>query len=230
MIRIGGVPLGNPGEDTEFCGLFYPDGDEISKHMAERLSAEPFYQADKYQQAMLQCRHFGAAVDCGAWVGGWSRALAQVFAKVVSIEANPDSARCVRKNIAHCENVTVVNAAVGEVQGVVKLSREGHGPNVGTRVDSAGTIRTRLWPLDDLPEVQALPAVDYIKIHVNGMELSALKGAVETIRRHRPVLTVVLKSALAAYGDSPEAARLFLNSLGYRAAAGERPYEIWIPR
>jgi len=229
MIRIGGVPQGKPGEDTEFCGLVYPDGDEISKHMAERLSNEPFYQSDKYQQAMRQCHRFCAAVDCGAWVGGWSRALAQVFAKVVSIEANPDSVRCVKKNIAHCTNVTVVNAAVGEVQGVVKLVR-GNGANVGTRVADAGTIAAKLGPLDDLREVKALPAIDYIKVHVNGMELQALKGAVETIRKHQPVLTVVLKRAIEPYGDSAEAARSFLDGLGYVPAGGEHPYEIWIPR
>lgn len=230
MIRIGGVPSGNPGEDTEFRGLLYPDGDEISKHMAARLEVEPFYQFDKLAQALVHVRHRAAAIDCGAWVGGWSRHLASSFAKVIAIEANSDSARCVAKNTAIFGNVTVVNAALGEVQGVVNLAREGNGPNVGTRVDRAGAMRVRMWPLDDLPEVKALSAVDYIKVHVNGMELRALMGAAETIRRQRPVMTVVLKPAIKTYGDTAENARAFLTSLDYRPAGGERPYEIWIPR
>lgn len=235
MIRIGGVPHGKPGEDTEFCGLLYPDGDEISKHMAARLQAEPFYQSDKLGQALALLKNRRVAIDCGAWVGGWSRELAKHFSRVIAIEAHPDNARCVARNCAPISakglfDVAVLNAALGEVQARVSLAREGNGPNVGTRVVQAGEISVRMYPLDDLDEVQALPFLDYIKVHVNGMELRALRGATETIRKHRPLLTVVLKPALETYGDTADAARVHLYDIGYRPVGGERPYELWAPR
>lgn len=229
MIRVGGVALGKSG-DTEFCGLVYPDGDEISQHMAERLKAEPFYQSDKFDQAMEIVRGRQVAIDCGAWVGGWSRALSGQFRKVLSIEANPDNARCVSENCPG--NVTVICAAVGDENGRASVAAEDDGPCVGTRVVSErdGVAIVPMRRLDDIAQVRALPTVDYIKVHVNGMELRALRGAANTISRFRPVLTVVLKPAIGAFGDTAEAAREFLTKdLRYHAAGGERPYEIWCP-
>lgn len=230
MIRIGGAAYGRPG-DTAFCGLLYPDGDEISKHMAERLRSEPFYQSDKLAAALKLVSNRRCAIDCGAWVGGWSRELGKHFDEVVSIEANPDNARCVVLNVP--KNVTVICAAVGDENGRTCIAAEGSGPNVGSRVvpkrvDAADVPLRRL---DDIQQVKSMSAIDYIKVHVNGMELRALRGAVNTILRCRPVLTVVLKPALTVFGDTAEEARRFLaNELGYHPAGGERPYEIWVPQ
>jgi len=231
MIRVGGAPaMGAAGEDVEFCGLIYPDGDEISKHMAARLSEEPFYQHDKFAQAMECVRFKGTAIDCGAWVGGWTRALADQFTFVLSIEANPDNARCVRKNVGTRGNVFLVNAALGAKAGLVTVEPEANGPNVGSRVVYGGhDANIPMVRLDDLPEVAALGGVDYIKLHVNGMEFQALLGAEKTLRKHRPVLTIVLKPAITNYGDSAEKARLHLRGLGYHRIGGESPYEIWGP-
>jgi FkbM family methyltransferase len=226
MIRVGGVPYGAAG-DTVFYGLIYPDGDEISKHMDERLRVEPFYQSDKFDVAMRAVKQWRCAVDCGAWVGGWSRALSKRFDRVVAIEANPDNARCVRKNTP--SHVTVVGAAVGDTSGRVTLAETPHAPNVATFI-GAGTRLIPMWRLDDLPTVQECPAIDYLKIHVNGMELKTLRGAVQTIKKHRPILTVVLKMAIEDFGDSADSAREFLrNELKYCNLGGERPYEVWGP-
>ena len=230
MIRVGGAPaIGVAGQDTEFCGLLYPDGDEISKHMAERLRSEPFYQSDKLQQALAVVKQRRGAIDCGAWVGGWTRELARHFEFVVSIEANKAHWRCVVKNVGHAFNVWCVHSAVGDRTGLTSIDHDPAGARVGTRI-RGDHGDTPIHRIDDLPAVHRMQAIDYIKVHVNGMELKVLRGAADTIRKHRPVMTVVLKPALADYGDTPEAAREFLGSLGYRPAGGERPYEIWAPR
>ena len=231
MIRVGGEFIGEPG-DTEFQGLIYPDGDIITRHMAERLKAEPHYQSDKLEQALGFVKQRRGAIDCGAWVGGWSRVLTSKFERVLSIEANADNARCVRKNLKGNDNATVLHLAVGDQDRWTTAARETGGANVGSRIVSEGAPNVMLRRIDSLPEVKTLlPHVDYIKIHVNGMELKALKGAAETIKQHKPVLTVVLKPAIADYADSPDAARMFLHAeLRYRCAGGERPYEIWVPR
>lgn len=231
MIRVGGEHIGEPGKDTEFHGLFYPDGDIITRHMAERLRAEPFYQHDKLMDVLPRVRRRRLAVDCGAWVGGWSRELARHFQRVLVVEANSNNARCVVANTRDLGNVTVLNAAVFDQSGRGIAGAIDGGANVGSRVvlqDEQGSA-VDLVRLDTV--LQSVPAVDYIKIHVNGMELRALRGGAEIIRQHRPVLTVVLKPAITDYGDSLEAARAFLtNDLHYRCAGGERPYEIWVPK
>lgn len=232
MIRVGGEPFGGPG-DVEFCGLIYPEGDEISKHMAARLQSEPHYQHDKLAQALAITKHRRVAIDCGAWVGGWSRELAKHFSQVLAIEANPDNARCLRLNVEASRNVMVLNAGVGEKSARAFVGRESDGPNVGSFIsDQANGPRINVLPLDEiLAAFETIQNVDYIKVHVNGMELKALRGAVRIIARHKPVLTVVLKPAIETYGDTADAARSFLSDqIGYRAAGGERPYEIWVPK
>jgi FkbM family methyltransferase len=232
MLCVGGWPnYGLPGEDTEFCGLIYPDGDEITKHMAERLRSEPFYQCEKLAQALALLKKRRMAVDCGAWVGGWTRELAGHFDRVVSIEANPENARCVQKNVTGLDNVTVLNFALAEFPGVAGISTWPNGPRMGShiRIEQYGQHRVQQENLDNLL-VNDHGQIDYIKIHVNGMELKTLRGARETIMRHRPLLTVVLKAAIEDYGDSVANARAFLTErLNYRPAGGERPYELWVP-
>lgn len=244
MIRVGGMPhgLGEAG-DVEFCGLLYPEGEEITKRMALRLREGPFYQSDKLLAALAFVKRRGGAIDCGAWVGGWSRELARSFDHVVAIEANPESFRCLLKNLSPYQNVRPLNVAVGDQRGRVIIERDSLGgpqdslgPNVGSRV-SRGRPAERashvgevaLCRLDDLPEVKALPTVDYLKVHVNGMELRALRGAEMTIRTHRPIITVVLKLAIENFGDTTEAARAFLRGLRYRHLGGKNKYEIWGP-
>lgn len=230
MIEVGGVRLGGPG-DTEFCGLVYPDGDKITKNMAARLKSEPFYQHDKLKQALGCVKNKRIAVDCGAWVGAWSREFARVFDHVIAIEANADNVRCARKNLRRCDNVSVLHWAVGNVNTEVLACPEDQGANIGSRivVGSGGRFTVGMRALDAIPEIVGLPHLDYLKIHVNGMELQALKGGVGTIKRHKPVMTVVLKRAIEDY-DSADAARAFLtDTLGYRIIGGKRVYEIWAP-
>jgi FkbM family methyltransferase len=234
MLRVGGFPmLENHYGDVKFHGLYYPHGDEITKHMADRLSREPFYQSDKLQDALNRVPkdHRSVAVDCGAWVGGWSRELAKHFEKVIAIEANPDNARCVSKNVP--PNVTVINAAVGDRTGFANLIQNPFAGNVSSAIDTEKNDKARavpMWRIDDMPEIRSLDVLDYLKIHVNGMELKAVMGAEDTIKRHKPVITLVLKPAISDYGDSAERARIFMQGLDYKPIGGERPYEIWITR
>lgn len=221
MIRVGGVVHAVPGEDTQYNGLYYPDGDSLTRHMAERLRVEPFYNGDKLAQALAKVKRFRVAVDCGAWVGAWSRALSKRFATVYAFEANPHNARCVDKNTPG--NVEVFNVAVGDRTGSLRLENEGNG--VGSTASQTTGEVVPLFRIDDYGWTE----IDYIKIHVNGMELKALRGAVKTIETNRPVLTVVLKPAIEQFGDTAEAARKFLTELKYKPAGGERPYEIWLP-
>lgn len=229
MIRVGGKPVGRKGADVKFCNLFYPGGDEISPRMADRLRSEPFYQADKFAQAMAKVSRRRTAVDCGAWVGGWSVELAKLFEQVVVIEANPDNARCAEKNLASFKNANVFNCAVGDETKEVLVGPREDGGKVSSFVGAPGGFSVPMMRLDDLLR-DAPIAIDYLKIHVNGMELKALRGAKETILRHLPVLTVVLRPTIEDIGDTREAARKMLYGWGYRRAGGEKPYEIWAPK
>ena len=175
---------------------------------------------------MAQVKQWRGAVECGAHVGEWSRELAQRFERVVAIEAHPATAKCLTANLAAHKNAMVVQCALGLDYGRVDVtSRKG---SIGSRVTRGDGVNE--MPLDAVPEIAALEALDYLKVHVNGCELQVLRGAIETIERHRPVITVVIKKALADYGATPEDIFNFMAIEGYRVASRLKPYWVFVSK
>jgi FkbM family methyltransferase len=89
-------------------------------------------------------------------------------------------------------NVRGLHAAVGEAPGVLKAPPIDYG---APGAFNFGAVEFGAWQEgEDVPLVTLdslnLPRCDLIKVDIEGMELSALKGAAETIRRHRPMLHV----------------------------------------
>ena len=207
----------------QYAGIFFPDDDgTLTKALKARLDSEPVYRGDRLEEALKYVKRFDVAVDCGANVGMWTVELAKRFQQVIAIEADPTNVECLRRNTAECSNVVIYGAAAGETQGRAGLDqRKGHFSSHISRGDDV-----LLLPLDDLPSV----ACDYLKVHVNGYELPVLKGAVETLRRCKPVLTVVLKPKLAAYDTAPEDIIAWLDAHGYALAGGLKPYRIFTPK
>jgi hypothetical protein len=60
----------------------------------------------------------------------------------------------------------------------VVLDRGGRGPKV------------RLTTIDKLVAELKLPSVDFIKMDIEGAEMQALEGAVETVRRFQPRMAI----------------------------------------
>lgn len=220
-----------PGKgEFQHKGLWYPPGEQITKALAARLEHEEFYRADRFHDAMKHVRAWRGAVECGAHVGEWSRELAKRFERVVAIEMNPATAKCLQANLAAHPNATVVQCALGEITGKVHIvSRKGSIGGRAVALDSGGDD-VILRRLDDLPEVAGLTAIDYLKVHVNGCELLVLSGAEQTIRAHRPVITVVIKPALADYDATPEDIFKFMERVGYRVASRLKPYWVFVPK
>lgn len=67
------------------------------------------------------------------------------------------------------------------------------------------------WRIDDDPHVAQLPSVDFIKLDAEGAEMRVLEGAMETIRKHWPIVYVE-----AVDLRIPEAVRELLGPLGYK--------------
>ena len=131
--------------------------------------------------------------DCGAHVGVFTaKALALGAAKVVAVEPNPTNLECLRRNFPDeiaSGRVVLVPEAVWSSEGTLQLHM-GISTAQDSLVRSVGgdTMDISATTIDRLVERLGLDKVDYIKMDIEGAEREALKGAMETLRHHRPRL------------------------------------------
>jgi FkbM family methyltransferase len=175
----------------------------------------PTYQALKYDEALSHCRHRRVAVDIGANIGLWSWLMARDFGQVEAFEPVPKFAECWAMNVQHGNlhrmalgaspgRVSMVNLTPGSCGDTTVNIGQG-GIEVGHDVE----MRT----LDSF----AFCEVDLIKCDNEGFELFVMQGAVETLKRCRPVVIVEQKPGHgSAFGLSDTAAVDFLAGLGMR--------------
>ncbi len=146
----------------------------------------------KKQSLFTQTITEGAVVyDVGAHVGFYTL-LASVMVgprgTVVAFEPLPRNLYYLHKHLSlnKCENVKVVEAAVAEENGTTLFSEGAH--STTGHVSLKGNIAVQKVALDELVFSQRIPAPDYIKIDVEGAELSVLTGARKTLSVFAPVI------------------------------------------
>jgi FkbM family methyltransferase len=121
-------------------------------------------------------------------------------------------------------NVLVYNVAAWEQNRVLKMFCP-EAENLGSYgVDIKGkeesSISVRAVRIDDLAVQLGLQTIDLIKIDVEGAELPVLKGAIETLRRHRPILVLEVDPILMSrYGYKIGDIWTYLKALGYECYA-----------
>lgn len=139
-------------------------------------------------------------VDVGANAGLYTVIAAKRAAasgRVVAFEPSPRELEQLRTHLRlnRCANVTIEEVALGEAAGQGELLViEGHetGCNSFHLADGdavhARPVAVPIRTLDSYYERGDLPQVDFIKMDIEGAELSALRGAAAVFRDLRPVL------------------------------------------
>ncbi|HUY90883.1 MAG TPA: FkbM family methyltransferase [Pirellulales bacterium] len=166
------------------------------------------------------------ALDVGAKIGAHTLALARLVGptgRVLAFEPQRSAYYSLCGNVAQnnldqvaCHQA-VVGAAAGKIN--VPLLDSRHEQNFGALdlsqdFSSAATHSAPVVRIDDL----GLSACHFIKLDVEGMERQALEGAVETIRRFRPLLYVEDDQAAKSH-----ALHELLDSLGYEMYSHRAP-------
>lgn len=91
--------------------------------------------------------------------------------------------------------------------GSLELIRNDKNEFIGQEIDYKKSIKVPLLAVDSFK----FERVDFMKIDVEGMELSVLEGALKTIKKHKPILTIeFIKS-------DKEALQAFLKKQGYQS-------------
>jgi FkbM family methyltransferase len=132
------------------------------------------------------------AIDVGASYGFVSEYLAGAFHKVKSFEIVPQIRECLIENVSYraLAAVEVFPYGLGEEEGEIDVyfnpiytGHSSHYKNIDIQNDEPLQCEVRTLDSFEFDEV------DFIKIDVEGFELQVLRGALETIKRHRPVIT-----------------------------------------
>lgn len=142
----------------------------------------------------------GVFLDIGAHVGIWTIRMAGQARKVISVEANPDAADVLRKNIElnGFENVTVLEAAAWDSDQLLRLDDPSDRICAGTnRVLPAWNGTVRGQKLDDLLKDEG--EITFLKMDVEGADLHVLRGMRETLERCKPTMLIERHDHLGYY-------------------------------
>jgi FkbM family methyltransferase len=158
-------------------------------------------------------------IDIGANTGVYAFHARRYFRRVVAVEAHPELIAPLRRILGARGDVHA--CALSDHQGLSKLWV----PQLNQRaVTTRSSLERSANPGFELREVTvnvtSLDALEFeapavVKIDVEGHEFSVLSGAVETLKRHKPVCIVEIEERHNEGGVS-RALSLF-EGLGYRA-------------
>lgn len=152
----------------------------------------------------------GLVIQAGARVGLWPAKLAERFERVIAFEPETRNYECAVANLANSTNVELHNAALGKSPGrmMVEFSQVQSGSH--QIVETGG---------DELCEVVMIDSLgvdpDAIFLDIEGYELFALEGAIETLGRCKPLLVLEQNDSRLRYGIDKSQIVDLLKPFGY---------------
>lgn len=161
-------------------------------------------------------------VQAGGNMGYYVKQYAALFDIVYTFEPDPVNFYCLNLNIPET-NVIKIQSCLGNDHNCVslKVKSRNRGKN---HIQGQGHIPT--LKIDDLN----LPGCDLIHLDIEGYELFALQGGLQTIVKYRPVVAVEYFSrCYERYNYNLEDLEKFLFNLGYKLSIEfeeERVYKI----
>lgn len=212
-------------------GWWFPDSDQ---HMSELMDAHGRYQHDHLHAALDYVEDGRIAIDGGAHVGTWSVVMAQYFEKVLAFEPAHQTFLCLQRNIADralSDCIEPRNEALLDMQAHVAMGLEARERQRGNTGAAHMEIEQHGDVYATTVDEECLLALGFLKLDVEGTEYFALRGALRTIQRCKPVILVEDKAKCRQryHVSSTKIERLF-DRLQYKMAQKIGCDQIWIPR
>ncbi len=199
----------------------------IEEPIALELSANGVYEADTLAAVLQRLPRNGVYLDVGANIGAMALPVARQRpdAQVICIEADPDIAAILRRNVAENRllNITIIECLAGPcLKGAVQfysapVSQFGMG-SVGKQFGLPPKLLQQV-ALDQCLDQLRIDHIDVMKLDVEGAELGVLQGIVRRLTDVRPPEIVFEFNDWAEKrikGQSAGAAQAYLRSLGFQ--------------
>jgi FkbM family methyltransferase len=135
-------------------------------------------------------KSFGTVLQAGGCCGMYPRLLANRFGRVITFEPDPMSFHCLVNNCP-TDAIIKMNSAIGNKNGLVALRRLEDNMGMNRIDDDVSDPVHKFIPMIKIDDLN-LTNLDLIALDLEGYELNAIKGATETIMKHRPVIIAEL--------------------------------------
>ncbi len=114
--------------------------------------------------------------------------------RVYTFEPSPRLFPVVSQNCAAYPSITAVNLGVAEREKTVEFALQGSRtrPSVGNVEDPQDKAELKLTTIDSFVRKEKIRQVNFMKFDIEGSEVDALRGAVNTLRNHRPTCMVAI--------------------------------------
>ena len=167
-------------------------------HIADKIARHGLYEKDvlEFLLALLKLLPQPVVLDIGANIGNHTLAFATVAAHVHAFEPIPAIHALLSQNVAQNQlhNVVVHNFALSDTadSDLIYMVQSG---NVGAssfdkRAKGGEPIVVRKQRGDEVEALQKLQKVDLVKIDVEAHEVFVLRGLMQTLRKHLPIITM----------------------------------------
>jgi FkbM family methyltransferase len=144
-------------------------------------------------------------VQAGGNQGMYPRLLSSLFQHVYTFEPEPLNFHCLVQN-NQIDNVYKIQAALGAETGLAKVNKASMSNTGMHTVSIEGECHIPMFTIDSLK----LPSCGLFQLDLEGYEIHALKGAIETIQRCKPVIQCE---------NGNNAIQEFLQQFGYQIVA-----------
>jgi len=204
----------------------------LREHMGGQIFFRGSYSGDQLGIVERLLDASSVFVDVGANHGEFSITAARVAknGKIIAFEPVVEYRERLLENIRinKFRNIQVVPVALGDQAGELPIYDQPGNFTDGTRNEGLPTLFSSesrhharevvpVKRLDDVLFELDVSRVDLIKLDIEGAEWMALRGAVNTLARYRPVLILEIgRETCRAAGYEPKAFVEWLSSLGYR--------------
>ena len=158
--------------------------DPRDKIVAKKLVLYGEYEREEIEEMCALINDGDSVLDVGAQIGVHTLYLSEAVGpdgKVIAVEPDPDNLEILEQNVRNnrCRNVVVVQGALGNKGGVVKLYQNSHNRGELSLVDLSKEgvyVKVKIFKGEDLLSSLGVDRVDFAKIDVEGYEPFVLEG------------------------------------------------------
>jgi|TARA_B110000305_G_C19439225_1_gene640822 FkbM family methyltransferase len=187
------------------CGLWWPQADAKFNNSQWEIPVP--------KDVSAYCTETNVCVQAGGRCGTYPILYSKFFKTVYTFEPEPLNFYCMQKNVTQ-DNIIMQQACLGDsfknVNVAIPLSRKHRNTNIGTyQVSGDGAI-----PMITIDSLN-LDQCNLIHLDIEGYEGFAINGAINTIKKFKPVICLEVNGLGKAFGFSGATITSMLAELNY---------------